>query len=105
MRARPMSYASIVGSSLPTIGNTCASASLVDIAAGSSSLDAEAPRIRFKTKRTLRYLAWASAVSAAWVVGRALKSRRRSQVSRSQSASSQAEAQAPSETGKGGEQE
>src|SRR5947209_19770676 len=105
MRARPMSYASIVGSSLPTIGNTCASGSLVDIAAGSSSLDAEAPRIRFKTKRTLRYLAWASAVSAAWVVGRALKSRRRSQVSDTQSASSHGEVEAPAKKGKVGERE
>src|SRR5712691_6517115 len=67
----------------------------VDIAAASSSVDAEAPRIPFKTKRTMRYLAWASAVSAAWAVGRAVKSRGRSQVSRSQSASSQAEAQSP----------
>ena len=67
----------------------------VDIAAGSSAVDAEAPRIPFKTKRTLRYLGWASAVSAAWVVGRAVKSRRRSQLSNAQSASSQAEAQSP----------
>ena len=49
----------------------------VDIAAASTSVDAEAPRIPFKTKRALRYLAWASAVSAAWAVGRAVKSRRR----------------------------
>src|SRR5947209_19081077 len=105
MRARPMSYASIVGSSLPTIGNTCASGSLVDIAAGSSSVDAEAPRIPFKTKRALRYLAWASAVSAAWAVGRAVESRRRSQVSDARSASSHDEAQAPPKTGKVGEHE
>ena len=72
----------------------------VDIGAGSSSVNAEAPRIPFKTKRALRYLAWASAVSAAWVVGRAAKSRRRSQVSDSQSASSHGEAQAAAKKGK-----
>ena len=77
----------------------------VDIAAGSSLVDAEAPRIPFKTKRTLRYLAWASAVSAAWAVGRAVKSRRRSQVSDAQSASSHGEVEAPAKKGKVGERE
>src|SRR6266581_2578226 len=66
----------------------------VDIAAGASSIDAEAPRLPFKTKRALRYLAWAAAVSAAWAVGRAVKSRRRSQASDAQSASRHDEAQA-----------
>ena len=71
----------------------------VDIAATSPSAGAEGPRIPFKTKRALRYLAWASAVSAAWAVGRTVKSRRRSQVSDAQSASSHDEAQAPTQDG------
>src|SRR5437667_7881455 len=74
----------------------------VDIAAVSG---AEGPRIPFKTKRALRYLAWTSAVSAAWAVGRAVKSRRRSQVSDAQTASRHGEAEAPPETGKIGEHE
>ena len=77
----------------------------VDIAAASTSVDAEAPRIPFKTKRALRYLAWASAMSAAWAVGRAVKSRRRSQVSDTESASRHDEAQAAPETGKVGARE
>ena len=77
----------------------------VDIAAASTSVDAEAPRIPFKTKRALRYLAWASAVSAAWAVGRAVKSRRRSQVTDAQSASSHGEVEAPAKKGKVGERE
>src|SRR6266571_4008451 len=75
----------------------------VDIAA--ASVGAEGPRIPFKTKRALRYLAWASAVSAAWAVGRAVKSRRRSQASDAQSAARHDEAQAHPRRGKDGEQE
>jgi len=77
----------------------------VDIAAAATAVGAEEPRIPFKTKRALRYLAWASAVSAAWAVGRAVKSRRRSQVSDTESASRHDEAQAAPETGKDGEHE
>src|SRR5712691_3915214 len=77
----------------------------VDIAAGSSPVDAEAPKLPFKTKRTLRYIAWASAVSAAWAVGRTVKSRRRPQVSNAQSASNDGEWQPPGKTGKAGEHE
>src|SRR3989442_15608933 len=58
-----------------------------------------------KTKRALRYLAWASAMSAAWAVGRAVKSRRRSQVSDAQSASRHGEVEAPAKKGKVGERE
>ena len=75
----------------------------VDIAA--ASVGAEGPRIPFKTKRALRYLAWASAVSAVWAIGRAVKSRRRSQVSDAQSASSHGEVEAPAKKGKVGERE
>src|SRR5438445_12655313 len=53
----------------------------VDIAAAATGVGAGEPRIPFKTKRALRYLAWASATSAAWAVGRGVKSCRRSQVS------------------------
>jgi hypothetical protein len=77
----------------------------VDIAAASTPVSAEGPRIPFKTKRALRYLAWASAVSAAWAVGRTVKSRRRSQVSDAQTASRHGEAEASPETGKIGEPE
>jgi hypothetical protein len=71
----------------------------VDIAAAATSVGAEDPRIPFKTKRALRYLAWASAASAAWAVGRAVKSRRRSQVSDAQTASRHGEAETPPEDG------
>ena len=77
----------------------------VDIAAASTPPFAEAPTIPFKTKRALRYLAWASALSAAWAVGRAVKSRRRFQVSDAQSASRHGEVEAPAKKGKVGERE
>src|SRR5712691_11493848 len=77
----------------------------VDIAAASTPVSAEGPRIPFKTKRALRYLAWASAVSTVWAVGRAVKSRRRSQVTDAQSASSHGEVEAPAKKGKVGERE
>jgi len=77
----------------------------VDIAAASIPVSEEGPRIPFKTKRALRYLAWASAASAAWAVGRAVKSRRGSQVSDAQTASRHGEAEAPPETVKVGEPE
>jgi len=77
----------------------------VDIAAASTSAGAEGPRIPFNTKRTLRYLAWASAVSAAWALGRSVKSRRHSQLSDARTSSSHGEAQAPPEAEKAGEHE
>ena len=75
----------------------------VDIAAASIHVGAEGPRIPFNTKRALRYLAWASAASAAWALGRSVKSRRHSQVSDAQTASSHGEVPAPPGKEKAGE--
>ena len=48
----------------------------VDLSEGSRPGAPEAPAIPFRTKSTLRYLLWGSALSAVWVLGKAAKSRK-----------------------------
>jgi hypothetical protein len=49
----------------------------VDISAGPAIMDREGPRMPFRAKSKLRLALWASAVPAAWVIGKAIISRRR----------------------------
>jgi len=63
----------------------------VDISDRSPAVPPDASKVPFRTKSKLRYLIWGSALSAALVLGKAAKSRKRS---RSASASGQDHGQA-----------
>ncbi len=63
----------------------------VDIANGSPGEQPDVPRVPFRTKSKLRYLFWGSALSAALVLGKAVKARKHS---RSAGASAEDHAQA-----------
>lgn len=48
----------------------------VDLSEGSRVAHPEAERVPFRTKSNLRYLLWASALPAAWLIRNAIKSRK-----------------------------
>jgi hypothetical protein len=52
----------------------------VDISAGAAVANRETHRMPFSTKSKLRLALWASAVPAAWVIGKAIISRKRTDV-------------------------